>query len=108
MISAYGTGMRIIKMSPIQAISNRENKVRNVLRFSLLGTIFGWKGTLAARNNQRQPKRFAVTVLSLTVSIMLVASFSLVLKAAVDYNSDPGEGVDKTDRKVLAQLAYTF
>ena len=83
MISAYGTGMRIIKMSPIQAISNRENKVRNVLRFSLLGTIFGWKGTLAARNNQRQPKRFAVTVLSLTVSIMLVASFSLVLKQAL-------------------------
>ena len=82
MISAYGTGMRIIKMSPIQAISNRENKVKNVLRFSLLGMIFGWKGMLAARNNQRQPKRFAVTVLSLTVSIMLVASFSLVLKQA--------------------------
>lgn len=40
--------------------------------------------------------------------VPLAGSFSLVLKAAVDYNSDPGEGVDKTDRKVIAQLAYTF
>ena len=40
--------------------------------------------------------------------VPLAGSFSLVLKAGVDYNSDPGAGVDKTDRKVLAQLAYTF
>ena len=40
--------------------------------------------------------------------VPLAGSFSLVLKAAVDYNSDPGEGVDKTDRKAIAQLAYTF
>ena len=40
--------------------------------------------------------------------VPLAGSFSLVLKAAVDYNSDPGEGVEKTDRKVIAQLAYTF
>ncbi|MCR4645418.1 MAG: FtsX-like permease family protein [Oscillospiraceae bacterium] len=82
MISAYGTGMRIIRMSPIQAISNRENKIRKVRRFSLLGLLFGWKGMLAARNNRRQTKRFVVTVMSLTVSILLVASFSLVLRQA--------------------------
>lgn len=40
--------------------------------------------------------------------VPLAGSFSLVLKAAVDYNSDPGSGVDKTDRKLIAQLAYTF
>lgn len=40
--------------------------------------------------------------------VPLAGSFSLVLKAAVDYNSDPGEGVDKTDRKLLLQLAYSF
>lgn len=40
--------------------------------------------------------------------VPLAGSFSLVLKAAVDYNSDPGSGVDKTDRKVMAQLAYSF
>ena len=41
-------------------------------------------------------------------NVPLAGSFSLVLTAAVDYNSDPGEGVDKTDRKVIAQIAYTF
>ncbi len=40
--------------------------------------------------------------------VPLAGSLSLVLKAAVDYNSDPGSGVEKTDRKVLAQIAYTF
>ncbi len=40
--------------------------------------------------------------------VPLAGSFSLVLKAAVDYDSDPGEGVKKTDRKLLLQLAYSF
>ena len=78
-LSAYGTGMRIIKMSPIQAISNRSNKVKKVKKHSLLGLLFGWKGTLAARNTRRAPKRFAITVVSLTISITLFASFSYVL-----------------------------
>lgn len=40
--------------------------------------------------------------------IPLAGAFSLVLKGGIDYNSAPGEGVDKTDRKVIAQLAYAF
>ncbi|MBE6862101.1 MAG: ABC transporter permease [Ruminococcus sp.] len=78
-LSAYGTGMRIIKMSPIQAISSRSNKIKKVKKHSLLGLLFGWKGTLAARNTRRAPKRFAITVVSLTVSITLFASFNYVL-----------------------------
>ncbi len=82
-LSAYQTGMRIIKMSPIQAISGRSNKIVKINRFSLFGSLFGWKGKLAARNNQRQPKRFAITVVSLTLSIALFASFSIVLKQSL-------------------------
>ena len=82
-LSAYQTGMRVIKMTPIQAISGRSNKVVKVRRFSLLGVLFGWKGKLAARNNRRQLKRFMITVVSLTLSIALFASFSIVLRQSL-------------------------
>ena len=78
-LSAYGTGMRIIKMSPIQAISARSNTVNKVKKHSLFGFLFGWKGRLASRNNRRQPKRFLTTVISLTLSIALFASFSFII-----------------------------
>lgn len=80
-ISAYSTGMRIIKMTPIQAISNRSNTIKKVKKLSILGLLFGWKGKLAARNARRQPKRFIVTVLSLTLSLTLFASFSALMES---------------------------
>ena len=80
-ISAYSTGMRIIKMTPIQAISNRSNTIKKVKKLSILGLLFGWKGKLAARNARRQPKRFIVTVLSLTLSLTLFASFSSLMES---------------------------
>lgn len=80
LLSAYGTGMRIIRMSPMQAISNRSNTVKKVRKRSLSGLVFGWTGKLASRNNRRQPKRFLITVISLTLSIALFASFSVVIE----------------------------
>ena len=108
-LSSYQTGMRIIKRPPIETITGRSNKVVKVQNFTLLGTLFGWKGKLAARNNRRQPKRFIITVISLTLSIALFASFSFVLNkslAAVektvdvfglDYDLDIGVKTDRED-----------
>ncbi len=79
LLSAYGVGMRVIKKTPIQAMSARSNAVKKVKKRSLFGKIFGWTGTLAARNNRRQPKRFIVSVLSLTVSITLFASVTIIV-----------------------------
>lgn len=79
LLSAYGTGMRIIRMSPMQAISSRSNTVKKVGKHSLFGLLFGWKGKLAARNNRRQFKRYIITVVSLTISITLFASFSVAM-----------------------------
>ncbi len=78
LLSAYGTGMRVVKMPPIQAISNRSNTIKKVKKHSLFGAIFGWKGKMAARNNYRQPKRFVITVLSLTLSITLFAGMNTI------------------------------
>ena len=87
LLSAYGTGMRVIKMSPVQAISQRAGTVKKVHRASVFGKLFGWTGKLASRNNMRQPKRFIATVVSLTLSIALFSAVTVVvndLSGAVD------------------------
>lgn len=82
LLSAYGTGMRIIKMPAVEAISSRSNKVKKVKRYPLLGLIFGWTGKLASRNAKRQKKRFVITILSLTLSLSFFASGSVLTNAA--------------------------
>ncbi len=82
-LSAYQTGMRAIKKTPIQAIFGSSNKTNKVKKASVFSSVFGWKGKLASRNNRRQPKRFAITVISLTLSIALFASFSVVLRQSL-------------------------
>lgn len=97
-LSAYATGMRIIKMSPMQAISSRSNSVKKVRKFSLFGLLFGWIGKVADRNTRRAPKRFAITVVSLTISITLFACFSYVLDSVergyLDYAESFGISYD--------------
>lgn len=87
LLSAYGTGMRIIKRTPVEAISGRANEVKKVSRSPMLGRIFGWTGKLASRSNKRQPKRFAAAVISLTLSIALFSAVTVVvsdLRGAAD------------------------
>lgn len=86
--SAYGTGMRIIKKTPVQAITARSNTVKKVRKHTFLSLFFGWTGKIASRSARRQPKRFAVTVLSLTISLTLFASISSVFHAAEDITTE--------------------
>lgn len=94
LFSAYGTGMRVIKMSPVQAISQRANTVKKAGRAPLFGKLFGWTGKIASRNNMRQPKRFIATVVSLTLSIAIFSAFTVVVNdlrsAAEDYYAERG------------------
>ena len=83
-LSAYQTGMRVIKKTPVQAIFGDSDKTVKVRKASFFGSVFGWQGKLASRNNSRQPKRFVITVVSLTLSIALFASFSIVLKQSLN------------------------
>lgn len=98
LLSAYGTGMRIIKMSPVEAISGRSNTVKKVSRRPLLGRLFGWTGKLASRNNKRQPKRFVAAVVSLTLSIALFSAVTVVVSdlrgAAENYYEEYGSKTD--------------
>ena len=80
--SAYGTGMRVIRMTPVQAITARAKTVTKVKKHTLLSLFFGWKGKVASRNARRSRKRFAITVLSLTISMLLFATVSSVITMA--------------------------
>lgn len=82
-LSAYSTGMRIIKMSPMQAITSRSNTVKKVKKHSVYGLFFGWLGKLAARNARRSKKRFWITVVSLTVSIILFSNCSYAIDSFI-------------------------
>jgi len=97
LFSAYGTGMRVIRMTPVQAISNRSNQIIKVRKFSLTGLLFGWKGRLASGNNHRQPKRFIITVLSLMLSMVLFASTSIITEKI-------GLAMDKTLEEVYGYV----
>ncbi|MBE6851253.1 MAG: FtsX-like permease family protein [Ruminococcus sp.] len=83
-LSAYATGMRIIKMSPMQAITSRTGTVKKVKKHSIYGLIFGWTGKLASRNARRSLKRFWITVVSLTVSITLFSTSSFAIDGFID------------------------
>ncbi len=95
-LSAYATGMRIIKMSPMQAITSRTNTVKKVKKHSIYGLLFGWVGKLASRNARRSLKRFWITVVSLTVSITLFSTSSFAIDGFIDSYEEYlfGEGID--------------
>lgn len=82
--SAYGVGMRVVKKTPIDAIQGRAKRVEKVKRRSLSGLLFGLPGKLAARNARREKKRFRITVLALTVSIVLFVLFTSLMNTIED------------------------
>ena len=97
--SAYGVGTRVVRNTPMDAITARGEQVTKIRRRTLSGLIFGLPGRIASRNARRQKKRFRTTVLTLTVSITLFSVFSSLassletsLLAAV--KGDSGEGED--------------
>lgn len=81
MLSAYGVGMRITKMTPIQAIQGNKGKIKKVKKHTLFGLIFGWTGRLASRNIRRNKKRYIITILSITISMTMFISFKFVIRA---------------------------
>ena len=77
LLSAYGTGMRMVKKkAPIEAVRASQSKIKKVRKHSVFGLLFGWVGSLAARNVRRSKKRYIVTILSLAVAVTLVATVS--------------------------------
>lgn len=80
LVSAWVPAKRATRLSPISAIrQSTDVKVRakEVKVFPLTGKVFGFSGTLAAKNFKRSRKQYRSTVISLFLSIVLfVSAFS--------------------------------
>lgn len=91
--SAYGTGSRVSKKSPLEAVHGSSKTVKKISKARIAKKLFGTVGVLSSRNVKREKKRFVITVLSVSLSIALfsmsVAASSLftdMLKT--DYSMD--------------------
>ena len=105
-LSAYGVGMRAVRKAPMETITTRESDVKKIKRRSLSGLLFGVSGSLASRNARRQKKRFRITVLTLTVSITMFASFVTLVDSA-EYAIIRTIDSNVYDCDFIVQLNYT-
>ena len=80
LVSAWIPARRSVRLSPIAAIrQSRDVKIRpRSIRVSpLTARLFGFPGTLAAKNFKRSRKQYRATVLSLFLSVVLfISAFS--------------------------------
>lgn len=90
MISAYIPARRAARVSAIEAIRQSRDvniKATEIRTSRLTQRLFGFEGTLAAKNFKRSRKRYRATVFSLFISIVLfisASSFCSYLTAGAD------------------------
>ena len=104
LISAFIPARRALSVSPIMAI--RENtavkiRAKAVRTSRLTQKLFGFEGTMAAKNFKRDKRRYRATVVSLSLSIVLFISAS----SFTSYLKQSAEGIDSLD--YAADIIYT-
>ncbi|MGN0642249.1 MAG: FtsX-like permease family protein [Huintestinicola sp.] len=86
-ISAVGTGMRVIKASPVDAMRMGARKERfkpSKIR-PAVGTGNKFITAYATLNLKRNKKRYIITLVSMTISMVMFSGFSYVLEMADKY-----------------------
>ncbi len=90
LISAWIPALRAVRITPMQAIRQSEDiklSRRDVKSSKLTQKLFGFAGTMAAKNFRRNRKRYRATVISLFLSVVLfisASSFCAYLRGAVN------------------------
>lgn len=94
------TARKVTKLSAIEAIRQTNDiKItsKNVKTSGLIGKIFGFEGTLAAKTLKRNKRKFRITVISLVTSIILFLGASsygdTMIKTAQGAFADTGANV---------------
>ena len=89
LISAVGTGMRVNKMSPVQAIraAEKHTKIREPEKKATVEKM-GVERLIAFRSIRRNNKRFIITVLSIAMSITAYVLLSYAVEAVRDRISE--------------------
>ena len=83
LISAWFPARKVVKTSPIDAIRQTQDiriRSKQLKTPRLIGKLFGFEGTLAAKSLKRNRGKYRATVVSLTVSIVLFVSISFFIQ----------------------------
>lgn len=82
------------KISPLVAISSRSSiSKENIKRRKslIIGSIFGFAGTLASKNIKRNRKRYRTTVFSIVISVTLFITFKGFMDMSLNVYSELNE-----------------
>lgn len=101
LISAWIPALRAMRTPPMEAIRQTADvkiREREVRTSRLTGKLFGFEGTLAAKNFKRSRRRYRSTVISLFLSVVLfisASSFCAYLTDAIEMGlaNDTGEDI---------------
>lgn len=84
-VSAVGTGMRVNKIPPVEAVRHSGSKVKLRSREKKLSADkLGVELLIAFRSIRRNYKRYVITLVSMTLSIVIYAGFSYALEIVSD------------------------
>lgn len=80
--SSYGTGMRILRKTPAEAISGKVTKTitKKIPKPNPILKRLGVWAQLASINSKRNKKRYIITVLSVSLSLVMFAGFSYFMR----------------------------
>ena len=104
LLSAYGTGKRFSKRSPIQSIKQSGKKVFKVKKSLFFGKWFGFSGDLASKNIRREKKSFIITAFALSLSFTIISLFSVF----VDYYNKGLREMEKGQQMLSENIADDY
>lgn len=92
-ISAWLPAFFAGRISPLVAISSRTSikKEKIKRKKTILGKVFGFEGTLAAKNMKRNRKRYMITVFSIVISVVLFITFTSFMDMTLNISPDLSE-----------------
>lgn len=84
-VSAVGTGMRVNKIPPVEAVRHSGSKVRLRAREKRMSADkLGVELLIAFRSIRRNYKRYVITLVSMTLSIVIYAGFSYAVEIVTE------------------------
>ncbi|GAA0719557.1 ABC transporter permease [Clostridium malenominatum] len=91
------------KLSPLVAISSRNSITKEKIKRRkslIMGSLFGFEGSLASKNIKRNRKRYRVTVFSIIISVVLFITFKSFMDLSFNIGNNLNESM-KTHFSVI-------
>lgn len=96
-ISALIPSISAGRISPLTAISSRNSISKKKIKKSsnrIIRKIFGFEGSLAAKNIKRNRKRYRITVFSIVISVVLFVTFKSFIDMTLTSTNSPNASRD--------------